>query len=163
MEFLPEDIENIIIDYKNQFERTYDCSIKHNHMFLEKTYRKNIIFHEHPYKFECLMCDYKICDDHNDEYIKKHTKKNLCVSCHMGEVQIKEILKDIKYDNKYLENELRGFKKMLYLFEDENLKELNNLLKERLEEGELQNNDLYDIVNTVYNKLRFFSFFEAEI
>lgn len=164
MQFLPEDIENIILDYKKQFERTYDCSIKHQHIFMEKVFKKNIIFYENPYKFECTMCDYKICDEHSDEYVKEHTRKNLCVNCYMTEVQIKKILKNIDYHNEILINELRSFKSILFFFKDENLIELNKLLKERLEDlGELNGDNIYILMNKVYNKLKFFDFFENEI
>lgn len=164
MEFLPEDIENIILDYKKQFERKYDCSIKHQHIFMEKSYKKNIIFHEHPYKFECNKCSYKICDEHSDEYVLQHTRKNLCVNCHMTEVQIVKILKNIDYQKEILENELRTYKSILFFFKDEDINELNEMLKERLEElGGLNTDDLYDYINEVYNKLQFFDFFESEV
>ena len=160
MQFLPEDIENIILDYKKQFERKYNCGIKHEHIFKEKTYKKNIIFYKNPYKFECKICKYKICNEHSDEFIKKHTRKKLCVNCHMTEVQMKKILNEIN-NKDVLIKYLRTYKSMLFFFKDENLEEINNLLKK--ENKEITENILYDIINKVYNKLEFFDFFQTEI
>lgn len=164
MNFLPVDIENIIMDYKKQFERKYDCGIKHQHHFLEKIYKKNITFHENPYKFECQMCKMKICSEHTDEFIKQHTKKNLCSSCYLVTIQKDLILKDIEYNKKILEKDVLQYKSQLFFFKDENLNEINELLKEILNEtGEINEENIYESINTVYNKLQFFDFFQGEI
>lgn len=161
MNFLPEDIENIIVDYKKQFERKYDCSIKHKHEMFETRPKKNITFYKNPYKFECAICKMKICDEHTDEFVRKNTKKDLCANCHLTENQIKKILEDIDDKDKYFKD-IRTYKSVLFFFKENDIKEVNNRIKE-LDQDELTFQDIYNTINKVYNQIQIFDFFEEEI
>lgn len=163
MQFLPSDIENIILDYKKQFERKYDCSIKHKHELFETKIKKNIIFYKNPYKFECKICKIKICNNHTDSFIVKNTKKDLCINCHMTNIQIMEILKDIEYNKNELINYIKSFKNTLFYFKDKNLIEVNKKLKTIYNNtGQINVEDMYNTINYVYKNLNFFDFFEVE-
>lgn len=162
MDFFPEDIEKIIVDYKKQFERKYNCSIKHTDNFFESFKKNNITFYKNPYKFKCNLCDYTICDNHSDEFVKKHTKDNLCNHCNFTEKQSKILLKDINI--RELNIEIRAYKSILFFFKNEDLENANILLKNRYKEiGDLNTDDLYEIIDNIYNRLTFFDFFEEEI
>lgn len=164
LEFMPEELIDIIIDYKNQFERKYDCSIKHNHLLLDNQLKKDIIFYKNPFKFQCKTCGMIICDNHADSFVFKNTKNDNCISCHITDVQIFKILKDIDYDKKILNKSLFSLKTMLFLFEDHQLKMVNfNIKKIFAKYGFIDPSHVYDCVNDVYKKLVIFDFFEPEI
>lgn len=163
MEFLPQDIENIIIDYKNQFERKYSCSIKHKHGLFETRKKTGIIFYKNPYIFECKICKMKICNEHSEDFLKKNTKNDLCASCHLAEVQVVKILKDIKYEDKNLINYIKFHKSMLFLFKDEDLVKVNKKLIEKMNgKNTISDTDLlYKAINDVYSELQIFNFNEV--
>lgn len=163
MNFLPEEIENLIIDYKKQFERKYDCSIRHKHELFETRKVKNITFYKNPYKFECEDCKMKICGNHSDEFIKKNTKEGKCNTCNIVHVQIKEILKDIKVDKIKLIECLKSLKSMLFYFNEEHLIKLNKKIKDIYYHlGTYDENQVYESVHSIYSSLTFFNFFEGE-
>lgn len=164
MQFLPEDIENIIIDYKKQFERTYTCGFKHADDLFESRKKTGIVFYKHPYKFECCVCNMKICDEHSDEYVKQHTKDGMCSTCYLTNVKLQRILKNIEYSKDELEDNILSFGSILFFFKDENLDEVNEYLHIRLEEcGGINSDDIYEGINGTYSRLQFFDFFEDEI
>lgn len=136
LEELPKEIEDIIIDYKKQFERTYTCSIKNIcSLDYKNIFNKDLkeqIFYKNPYKFECRICKIKICSKHTDYHINILTTKDLCYKCDLFEIQTRIIFDKIYINDNLknqLKNQLKKYKSKLFYLKNNNLCNINNKLK----------------------------------